>query len=38
VNFVRKAQFLLMLGTFSIVAFHLGCLLHPGGMNDGGFF
>jgi hypothetical protein len=34
---VRKAQLLSLLGTLSILAFHLG-LFHPGGMNDGGFF
>jgi len=38
VNYVRKAQLLSLLGTLSILAFHLGNLFHPGGMNDGGFF
>jgi len=35
---MRKAQLLSLLGTLSILAFHLGNLFHPGGMNDGGFF
>ena len=37
-NFVRKAHILYLMGALSLAVFHFGYLLHPGGMNDGGFF
>jgi hypothetical protein len=38
VNYVRKAQILFLLGTLSVLAFHLGILFRPGGLSDGGFY
>jgi len=38
VNDVRKAQIMSLIGTISMLAYCLGFLFHPGGMNDGGFF
>jgi hypothetical protein len=38
VNYVRKAHILYLLGALSLVVFQFGCLFHPGGMSDGGFF
>jgi len=35
---VTKAQLLSLLGTLSMLAIYFGCLFHPGGLSDGGFW